>query len=87
MGDACCATYAKRSGVVIAAGPFGKAKMVVQVFVVLTLIAVDLSGAALYVPLYAMVAITIASGVEIGLRARRRLAPVPARARVVAGAS
>ena len=28
-------TYAKRSGVVIAAGPLGKAKMVVQVFVVL----------------------------------------------------
>ena len=80
--------YAKRSGVVIAAGPFGKAKMVVQVFVVLTLIAVDLTGAALYVPLYAMVAITVASGVEIGLRARRRLAaPVPAHARVIAGAS
>ena len=87
VGDA-AAQYAKRSGVVIAAGPFGKAKMVVQVFVVLTLIAVDLTGAALYVPLYAMVAITIASGVEIGLRARRRLAaPVPAHARVIAGAS
>jgi hypothetical protein len=41
------------------------------------------------VPLYAMVAITIASGIEIALRARRELhAPVPARAtRVVARAS
>ena len=79
--------YARRSGVVIAAGPFGKAKMVVQVCVVLSLIALEPSGAALYVPLYAMVAITIASGVEIGLRARRRIAPVRARGRIVAGAS
>jgi CDP-diacylglycerol---glycerol-3-phosphate 3-phosphatidyltransferase len=80
-------TYARRRGVVIAAGPFGKAKMVVQVFVVLSLIALEPSGAALYVPLYAMVAITIASGVELGLRAHRRTAAVPARARIVAGAS
>ena len=78
--------YAKRSGVVIGAGPLGKAKMVVQVCTVLTLIAVDLSGAALAVPLYVMVAITIASGVEIGLRARRLLAPVRVRAHVAAGA-
>jgi phosphatidylglycerophosphate synthase len=80
-------TYAKRSGVVIGAGPLGKAKMVVQVFVVLAVMAFDVTGAALSVPLYAMVAITIASGIEIGLRARRELAPVPVRAgRVTAGA-
>jgi CDP-diacylglycerol---glycerol-3-phosphate 3-phosphatidyltransferase len=79
--------HARRSGVVIAAGPLGKAKMVVQVFTVLALMALDLSGAALYVPLYAMVAITIASGIEIALRARRRTTPVPARARAIAGAS
>ena len=63
--------------------------MVCQVFTVFALIAFDLTGAALAVPLYAMVAITIASGIEIGLRARRELsaAPVPARAtRVIAGA-
>ena len=69
------------------AGPLGKAKMVLQVAVLLVLITFDLSGVALYVPLYAMVALTVASGVEIGLRARRRMAPVAARApRVAAGA-
>jgi CDP-diacylglycerol--glycerol-3-phosphate 3-phosphatidyltransferase len=79
--------YARRTGVVLAAGPLGKVKMVVQVGVVLTLMAYDLSGVALYLPLYAMVAITVASGVEIALRARRRIAPVPAAApRVVARA-
>ena len=54
----------------------------------LAVITFDLTGAALALPLYAMVAITIASGIEIGLRARRELtAPVPARAsRVIAGA-
>jgi hypothetical protein len=41
----------------------------------------------LYVPLYAMVALTVASGIEIGLRGRRRLAPVAAHTpRAVAGA-
>ena len=82
-------SYAKRQGVVIGAGPLGKAKMVCQVFTVFALITFDLTGAALAVPLYAMVAITIASGIEIGVRARRELnaAPVPARAtRVIAGA-
>ena len=80
--------YARRRGVVIAAGPLGKAKMVCQVFTLFAIIAFDLTGVALALPLYATVAITVASGVEIGLRARRRLiAPVPARAtRVVAGA-
>ena len=57
--------YARRNGVVLAAGPLGKAKMVLQVGVVLALITFDLSGVALYLPLYAMVALTVASGVEI----------------------
>jgi hypothetical protein len=63
--------------------------MVFQVFTLLAVIAFDLSGAALAVPLYLMVAITVASGVEITLRARQRLAAaVPARSpRVVARAS
>jgi CDP-diacylglycerol---glycerol-3-phosphate 3-phosphatidyltransferase len=82
-------SYAKRHDVVIAAGPLGKAKMVFQVFTLLAVIAFDLSGAALAVPLYLMVAITVASGVEITLRGRERLAAaVPARSpRVVARAS
>ena len=65
--------YAKRSGVVIAAGPLGKAKMVVQVFTSCSpLIAFDLTGAALHVPLYVMVAITDR------LRRRDRAARAPA---------
>jgi CDP-diacylglycerol--glycerol-3-phosphate 3-phosphatidyltransferase len=82
-------SYAKRHDVVIAAGPLGKAKMVFQVFTLLAVIAFDLSGAALALPLYLMVAITVASGVEITLRGRQRLAAaVPARSpRVVARAS
>jgi CDP-diacylglycerol--glycerol-3-phosphate 3-phosphatidyltransferase len=80
--------FARRTGVVLAAGPLGKAKMVFQVCVVLALMMFDLSGAALYLPLYAMVAITVGSGIEIALRARRRLEPVAARsAHAVARAS
>ena len=78
--------YARRTGVVLAAGPLGKAKMVVQVCTVLALMSFDLTGAALDVPLFAMVAITIGSGIEVALRARRRPVPVPARTRVIAGA-
>jgi CDP-diacylglycerol--glycerol-3-phosphate 3-phosphatidyltransferase len=80
--------HARRHGVVLAAGPLGKAKMVVQVFTLFALMTFDLTGAALAVPLYAMVAITIGSGIEIALRARQQPAPVPARAaRAIAGAS
>jgi CDP-diacylglycerol--glycerol-3-phosphate 3-phosphatidyltransferase len=80
--------HARRHGVVIAAGPLGKAKMVFQVFTLFTLMAFGLSGAALALPLYAMVAITVGSGIEIALRARQQLALVPAPAgRVIAGAS
>jgi CDP-diacylglycerol--glycerol-3-phosphate 3-phosphatidyltransferase len=79
--------HARRHGVVIAAGPLGKAKMVFQVFTLLALIAFDVSGLALALPLYAMVAITAGSGIEIALRARRQTALVPARSgRVIAGA-
>jgi CDP-diacylglycerol--glycerol-3-phosphate 3-phosphatidyltransferase len=78
--------YARRTGVVIAAGPLGKLKMVVQVGTVLALMALDLTGAAFYVPLYAMVAITVASGIEVALRTRRQTELVPARTHVVAGA-
>jgi CDP-diacylglycerol--glycerol-3-phosphate 3-phosphatidyltransferase len=74
--------YARHTGVVLAAGPLGKAKMVVQVCTVLALLALDLHGLALSLPLYAMVAITIGSGVEIAMRARRTPTPV----RVPAGA-
>jgi CDP-diacylglycerol--glycerol-3-phosphate 3-phosphatidyltransferase len=79
--------HARRAGFVLAAGPLGKLKMVVQVCTVLALLAFDLSGAALYIPLYAMVAITIGSGVEVGLRARRQAAPVRVPAAVVARVS
>jgi len=78
--------YARRTGVVLAAGPLGKLKMVVQVGTLLALMSFDLSGAALALPLSAMVAITVGSGVEIAVRARQRTAPAPARAaRVIAG--
>ena len=40
--------------------------------VLLAIMTLDLTGAALHVLLYAMVAITVASGVEVALRARRR---------------
>ena len=69
---------ARRTGVVMAAGPLGKLKMGVQVCTLLAVMAFDLSGAALALPLYAMTAITVASGLEIALRARRRPAPVAA---------
>ena len=71
-------TQARRHGHVIAAGPLGKLKMGVQVFVLLAVMAFDLSGASLYLLLYAMAAITVGSGVEVALRARRGAAPVAA---------
>jgi hypothetical protein len=64
--------------VVIAAGPLGKLKMAVQVFTVLALLAFDVSGLALGLMLGAMATITIASGIEIALRARRESAPIAA---------
>jgi CDP-diacylglycerol--glycerol-3-phosphate 3-phosphatidyltransferase len=69
---------ARRVGVIIAAGPLGKLKMAVQVCTVLAILALDISGASLDLLLFAMAAITIGSGVEVALRARRDTAPVAA---------
>jgi CDP-diacylglycerol--glycerol-3-phosphate 3-phosphatidyltransferase len=71
---------ARRGGVVIAAGPLGKLKMAVQACTLLAIIALDLSPGMLDALLYAMAAITVGSGVEVALRARRDTAPVPAAA-------
>jgi len=78
--------HARRAGVVIAAGPVGKGKMVVQVVTLLAVMGLGLDGAALSVALAAMVAITVGSGVEVALRARRSTAAVPAHAGVPARA-
>jgi CDP-diacylglycerol--glycerol-3-phosphate 3-phosphatidyltransferase len=69
---------ARRQGVVIAAGPLGKLKMGVQVFTLLALMAFDISGLSLQLLLFAMAAITIGSGVEVALRARRGTSPIAA---------
>jgi CDP-diacylglycerol--glycerol-3-phosphate 3-phosphatidyltransferase len=69
---------ARRNGVVVAAGPLGKLKMAVQASVLLAIMALDLSGTTLQLLLYAMAAITVGSGVEVALRARRDTAPVAA---------
>jgi CDP-diacylglycerol--glycerol-3-phosphate 3-phosphatidyltransferase len=74
------------TGVVLAAGPLGKLKMGVQVCTLLAVMAFDLSGLALMLPLYAMTAITVGSGIEIALRARRGPAPAPAGAGAAVGA-
>ena len=71
-------SQARRHGVVIAAGPLGKLKMCVQVVTLLALMAYDISGVGLQLMLAAMAAITVASGVEVALRARRDRAPVAA---------
>jgi CDP-diacylglycerol--glycerol-3-phosphate 3-phosphatidyltransferase len=76
--------HARRAGVVLAAGPLGKAKMVVQVGTLLLLMALAPTTAALDGLLYAMVAITIASGVEVAQRARRSLTPPPAASGIAA---
>jgi CDP-diacylglycerol--glycerol-3-phosphate 3-phosphatidyltransferase len=67
---------ARRGGVVIAAGMLGKLKMCVQACTLLAVMALDLSGTSLQLLLYAMVAITVGSGIEVALRTRRRTAPV-----------
>jgi CDP-diacylglycerol--glycerol-3-phosphate 3-phosphatidyltransferase len=69
---------ARRGGVVIAAGPLGKLKMCVQVFTLLAVMATDISGASLTALLYAMVAITVGSGIEVAMRVRRDTAPLAA---------
>ena len=69
---------ARRHGVIVAAGPLGKLKMGVQVCTLLALMAFDVSGVQLQLLLYAMAAITIASGVEVALRVRRDTSPLAA---------
>jgi CDP-diacylglycerol--glycerol-3-phosphate 3-phosphatidyltransferase len=69
---------ARRHGVVLAAGPLGKIKMGVQVFTLLALMAYDITGVLLQVMLAVMAVITILSGIEVAMRARRDRAPVAA---------
>ena len=69
---------ARRGGVVIAAGTLGKLKMCVQSGTLLLLMVFDISGASLDLLLFAMAAITVASGVEVALRAHRETAPLAA---------
>ncbi|HYH89884.1 MAG TPA: CDP-diacylglycerol--glycerol-3-phosphate 3-phosphatidyltransferase, partial [Solirubrobacteraceae bacterium] len=71
---------ARRRGVVIAAAMLGKLKMWAQVCTLLAVLALDLSGTSLQLLLYAVVVLTIASGIEVALRARRSTAPVVAAA-------
>src|SRR3954454_6246915 len=68
---------AGQQGVVIPASMLGKVKTIVQVAAVLALIAVDDTGAVwVQVLVYAMVALTIASGADYFLNFRRRLEQV-----------
>ena len=65
---------AGRRGIVVAAGALGKVKMGVQVGVLLAVMAVELDPTTLDALLAAMAAITVASGFEVWLRARRQTA-------------
>ena len=55
---------ARREGTIIAASQLGKAKTVVQTVVVLVLIAAGPAGVAVQALVYAMVAITVVSGLD-----------------------
>jgi CDP-diacylglycerol--glycerol-3-phosphate 3-phosphatidyltransferase len=66
-------TAASQQGLVIPAGPFGKAKTVVQVATVFLLIAVHGSPVWLDLLVYAMVVITVLSGADYFFGLRRRL--------------
>jgi CDP-diacylglycerol--glycerol-3-phosphate 3-phosphatidyltransferase len=69
---------ARRGGVVVGAGLLGKLKMCVQVGALLLLMAFDFSGASLDLLLFAVAAITLASGVEVAMRVHRETAPLAA---------
>jgi CDP-diacylglycerol--glycerol-3-phosphate 3-phosphatidyltransferase len=69
---------ARRGGVIIAAGPLGKLKMCVQVGALLLLMAFDITGASLDLLLFAVAAITLASGAEVAWRVHRETAPLAA---------
>ena len=62
----------KRGGVEVGARPLGKAKMALQVTLVLVLLAApDPSAAGVLALLYATVAVTVVSGLDIALHMRR----------------
>ena len=66
----------KRGGCEVGARPLGKLKMALQVTLVLVLLAApDPSAAGVLALLYATVAVTVISGLDIALAMRRRKAP------------
>ncbi len=78
--------HAARRGVVISASPLGKAKTGVQMTAILALMLVPDPGASwVDAMLLAVVALTVASGVQYALAYSRRRAAVPAGAVGVAG--
>jgi len=78
--------HAARRGVVISASPLGKAKTGVQMTAILVLMLVtDASAGWIDGVLFAVVALTVASGVQYGLAYARRRAAVPAGAVGLAG--
>jgi CDP-diacylglycerol--glycerol-3-phosphate 3-phosphatidyltransferase len=64
---------AGQQGVIIPASLLGKAKTIVQVVAVMALIAADSGAAWVQALVYAMVALTVASGADYFLNFRRRL--------------
>ena len=78
--------HAARRGVVISASPLGKAKTGSQMFTILALMLVPNPGAGwIDVVLLAVVALTVASGIQYGLAYARRRTAVPAGAVGVPG--
>jgi CDP-diacylglycerol---glycerol-3-phosphate 3-phosphatidyltransferase len=72
---------AGQQGVIIPASLLGKAKTIVQVVAVMALIAADSDAAWVQALVYAMVAITVVSGVDYFLNVRRRIEQARQRAR------
>ena len=71
--------HASRRGLLIAASPLGKAKMALQVAMVVVVMAAGMDPAWVQAIVYATVGFTIASGFDYFAAYRRReLAPVPA---------
>jgi CDP-diacylglycerol--glycerol-3-phosphate 3-phosphatidyltransferase len=67
--------YAKREGVIVPASIWGKAKMVLQCFALVALLAVPSEG-WVDVLVYLTVAATVISGIDYALNLRRRADPV-----------
>jgi CDP-diacylglycerol--glycerol-3-phosphate 3-phosphatidyltransferase len=76
---------AGQQGVIIPASLLGKAKTIVQVVAVMALIAADSDAAWVQALVYAMVAITVVSGVDYFLNVRRRIEQARQRARPARG--